>query len=111
MEGFGVLTCSSAQGVTPADKSMTRRLFVFLAAAGLVLALGATVSSCGPISSVVCNRAALVCPNVDLDACEATVDLLPPRTRSELSGCITNARSCGEAVDCFARFQLPLPMF
>lgn len=77
----------------------------------ILLLLGLTSAGCGPLTSVACDRVGALCPNVDLAACDATVALVPPRTRSEIVGCTTQAATCTDAVACFTRNQLFLPTY
>lgn len=75
----------------------------------LGLCLLSAPTGCAPLSEVACDQAAGLCGNLDLDACVATLDLVPPRVRDELVGCASRARSCAEITSCFARYQLSLP--
>ena len=83
-----------------------RGALVFAGALSLLCAS----AGCAPLSSVACDQAAALCANVDQDACDATLDLVPPRVRDELLGCSSRARTCAEITSCFASYQLPLPL-
>ena len=77
----------------------------------LTAALALSTSSCGPLTSIACDRAAVLCGDVDVDACDDMLDYVPPRTRSDIVGCTSAARSCGEATACFTHNQLALPTY
>jgi hypothetical protein len=82
-----------------------KRVLVFL---GVLLA---TAVGCGPLSTVACDRVAAMCENVDLAACDATMDLMPPHVRSEILDCTAAARSCEEALACFTSRGYRVPAY
>jgi hypothetical protein len=66
----------------------------------LIFALGS--AGCGPLTSIACDNVAYLCGgNVDLAACDATMQLAPPYHRAEILECTSAARTCEEAVACF----------
>ena len=77
-----------------------------LASLGVLLAIAA---GCGPLSTVACDRVAAMCPNIDLPACDATMDLMPAHVRSEILDCTAAAKSCDEMVACFTSRGYYLP--
>lgn len=79
----------------------------------LALAAAAAFSfaGCGPLTSIACDRAGVLCGTVDIDACDATLDLVPPRTRSDIVECTSAARTCAAAAACFSHNQLVLPTY
>jgi hypothetical protein len=70
-----------------------------LASLGVLLATAG--AGCGPLASVACDRVGALCRNVDLAACDAQMDLMPPHVRSEILDCTAAAKTCEEAVACF----------
>jgi len=83
-----------------------RRVLLVVLVVGSVLAGG-----CGPLSSVACDRVGRLCTNIDLAACDSEVSLAPPYVRKELLDCTAAAKTCDEAVNCFASRGYPLPTY
>ena len=76
-----------------------------LVCAVMILGVSLWTLGCGPLTTAACDRVGVLCPNIDLAACDATVELVPPRTRSEIVSCTAAASTCPEAVACFSRWH------
>jgi hypothetical protein len=67
------------------------------------------LAACGPLFSVACDRVGKLCANIDLVSCDAQMEIAPPRVRSELVDCTSQATSCTDAVACFTTRGYYLP--
>lgn len=77
----------------------------------LLAAAVLSLSGCGPLASVACDRVGSLCGNIDLAACDSQMDLAPPHVKSEILDCTASARTCDEAVRCFTSRGYYLPSY